>query len=242
MKAIILAAGEGKRLGQGYPKCLASVGDRTLIRHQIDALMRYGIGSVSIVVGFRKEAIIEHLAIGDLGLDLNIKFVENPCYDTKNNIYSLWLARHEMSEDFVLLNCDVLFHPKILERILSSKWDNVIGVEYKLCGQEEMKVLLSGHRVTQLNKKLDPAAAAGEYIGLARLGAAGARACREALDELVIEKNLHADYYEEALNRLFDNTEVHAVNVSDLPVIEIDFPEDLNLARSVVYPRFAAYD
>lgn len=242
MKAIILAAGEGRRLGQSYPKCLATVGGQTLIQHQMGALNMCGIRSVSVIAGFKKEAIIEHLGPFETKFGLHIRFLENPYYQTKNNSYSVWLARHEMDTEFVLLNCDVLFHPKVLKRILHPEWDNVIGVEYKPCHQEEMKVLLSGDRVIRLGKDLDPASAAGEYIGLARFSVAGARAYREALDEVVVRENLHHAYYEEAINRLVRSVDVRAVDVSDLPVMEIDFPEDLDLARSAVYPRFPAYD
>jgi L-glutamine-phosphate cytidylyltransferase len=240
MKAIILAAGQGKRLGGRVPKCLATVGGRTLMQHQMDALLAHGIVSVVVVVGFGKRAVIEHLAQSRAQAGLRVTFVENPVWERVNNVYSLWAARAEMDGGFVLLNCDVIFHPEILTRLLDTAHDNAIAVEYKRCGSEEMKVVVAGARVTRLSKDLDPARAVGEYIGLARFSAAGAAVYSEVLDEMVTRDQRHSDYYEEAMNRLVRTTDIYPVDVTGLPVIEIDYPEDLEAARSEVYPRIAA--
>jgi choline kinase len=237
---MILAAGQGRRLGGAYPKCLATVGGRTLMQHQVDALLAHGLRSLVVVVGFRRQAVVEHLAPYRAVPGVHVQFVENPFYATVNNVYSLWAARALMEPGFVLLNCDVLFHPEVLARLLAAPHDSAIAVEHKRCGAEEMKVLLRGERVVRLSKDLDPAAAAGEYVGLARFGPEGARACAEALDEVVVRDRRHGEYYEEALNRVAQCTDIHAVDVSGLPVIEIDFPEDLDAARSRVYPQLAA--
>jgi choline kinase len=240
MKAIILAAGQGKRLGGRVPKCLATVGGRSLMQHQMDALLAHGIASVVVVVGFGKETVMEHLARDGPQTGLGVTFVENPVWERVNNVYSLWAARAEIDGGFVLLNCDVLFHPQVLTRLLEATHDNVIAVEYKRCGSEEMKVVLARDRVARLGKGLDPVHAAGEYIGLARFSGAGAAVYSEVLEEMVSRDQRHGDYYEEAMNRLIQRTDIYPVDVTGLPVIEIDFPEDLDAARSEVYPRIAA--
>jgi bifunctional UDP-N-acetylglucosamine pyrophosphorylase/glucosamine-1-phosphate N-acetyltransferase len=57
MKAVILAAGLGKRLNLNAPKCLAKVGNKTLIEHNIEKLRKAGIEKIGVVVGHKKEMV-----------------------------------------------------------------------------------------------------------------------------------------------------------------------------------------
>jgi NDP-sugar pyrophosphorylase family protein len=50
--------------------------------------------------------------------DLKIDYVVSPHYRTTNNIYSLWLAREEVREPFLLLECDLVFEPFLLADML----------------------------------------------------------------------------------------------------------------------------
>jgi len=64
MQAVILAAGEGKRLRpltRSRPKALIPVGNRPVIDYVIDALLACGIREIIVVVGYRKEQVIRHL-------------------------------------------------------------------------------------------------------------------------------------------------------------------------------------
>src|SRR5678810_1351144 len=114
MKAIILAAGKGTRLN-GHdlkPKCLFEVGGQTLLARQVEALREAGIDEIVIVLGFEAERIrrlYEHTA----------SFVINERFGETSSLYSLWLAREHLLDGFVVLNCDVLFHPQLLARLLS---------------------------------------------------------------------------------------------------------------------------
>ncbi len=76
MRAILLAAGRGRRLGQDLPKCLLSIEGRTLLERHLEILAQVGISAVTVVVGYQKEAIREHVA--SLKPSLPIDFVENP--------------------------------------------------------------------------------------------------------------------------------------------------------------------
>src|SRR5215470_10513485 len=115
MKAVILAAGKGTRLDGAAvkPKCLVEIGGITLLQRQIDALRDANIKRIVVVVGFGAGSIRE-----ECGSD--ITFVET------SSLYSLWLAREHLTDGFVVLNSDVLFHPQLLENLLESSRDDAL--------------------------------------------------------------------------------------------------------------------
>ncbi len=89
MRAIILAAGAGRRLGLDGPKSMIDVGGRSILRRQIDAFASVGVDDFVIVVGYQRERIAEHLA----GLPGKFTFVVNERFAETNTVYSLYLAR-----------------------------------------------------------------------------------------------------------------------------------------------------
>src|SRR5262245_5977562 len=109
MKAIILAAGKGTRLNgvELKPKCLFEVGNVTLLQRQMFAFSEAGIDEIVLVLGFEAERIQRHCGS-------NVSFVTNTRFGETSSLYSLWLAKEHLTDGFVVLNCDVLFHPELL--------------------------------------------------------------------------------------------------------------------------------
>jgi histidinol-phosphate/aromatic aminotransferase/cobyric acid decarboxylase-like protein/NDP-sugar pyrophosphorylase family protein len=119
-KAIILAAGIGDRLQpftHQFPKCLAPVSGVPILVNALTHLSDVGVHEVVIVVGHHKEKICER--VGDTFQDMKVTYIESEKYATTNNIYSLWLARKHLIEDVLLLEADVFFERRLLERMLS---------------------------------------------------------------------------------------------------------------------------
>ena len=115
MKGIILAAGKGSRLNGTIgdkPKCLLRVGGKTLVERQIDAFRRIGIEDIVMVVGCQAEAV--RRTCGQ-----RITYIENARFAQTNSLYSLWLARPLLYDGFIVMNCDVLFHPQLLADLVS---------------------------------------------------------------------------------------------------------------------------
>ncbi len=128
-KAIILAAGSGRRLSpftDNAPKCLAPVNGVPILVNALTHLCASGIKETVIVVGHRKENIYD--AIGNSFNEMKISYIESDRYETTNNIYSLWLAREHLTEDIVLLEADVFFERLLLDRLLSYQNDNIAAV------------------------------------------------------------------------------------------------------------------
>ncbi len=104
MQAIILAAGMGKRLGEltkNNTKCMVEVNGQKLIDRMLTQLKQLNLKRTVIVVGYQGKALMDYLGNDFQGMP--IKYVENPIYNTTNNIYSLALAKEQLQEDDTLL-------------------------------------------------------------------------------------------------------------------------------------------
>lgn len=121
MQAIILAAGMGNRLGKytkDNTKCMLDINGRTLIDRALDALESNGITRCVIVVGYKKENLMN--AIGKRHGKMDITYVSNDVYNKTNNIYSLYLAKDWLlKDDTILLESDLIFEPAIIRDLLA---------------------------------------------------------------------------------------------------------------------------
>jgi choline kinase len=236
MRGIILAAGKGSRLNGNSPespKCLTELGGETLIGRQIRVLRQAGVDDLVIVVGCQADRVRRACGHG-------ITYVENARYAQTNSLYSLWMARPLLFEGFVVLNCDVLFHPVLLSDLLSSRHENALLLGYREdsqapYGDEEMKVKVRDGRVVDMSKEMDPAEADGENLGVVKFGARGAAALVEILDDMVGQGRLR-DWAPRAFAAFARTHPLRAVGTRGLPWIEIDFPDDYQRAVRDVLP------
>ncbi|HEV3486158.1 MAG TPA: phosphocholine cytidylyltransferase family protein, partial [Vicinamibacterales bacterium] len=240
MRGIILAAGKGSRLngtaGES-PKCLVKAGGLTLVERQIQALRRAGIDDIAVVVGCQAEQVRK--ACGH-----RVTYVENVRYAQTNSMYSLWMARPLLYEGFVVLNCDVLFHPVLLTDLLTARHEDALLLAYREAdqppfGDEEMKVKVRCGRVIEMSKQMDPVDADGENLGIVKFGAEGAAVLVDIMDRLIAAGGLR-DWAPRAFHEFAQVRPLHAIGTRGMPWIEIDFPEDYQRAIRDVLPEIEA--
>ena len=248
MHAIILAAGHGSRLAehnpQGNPKCLLQFGGRSLLERHLDLLHQFGIRQAHLVIGYEADRVIEH--VGRLHIRPDVAFHFNPRYQ-QGSVISLWAARETLQSgaDILLMDADVLYHPSILARLVQSPHDNCFLLDRNFIGGEEpVKIALRDGIMVEFRKKLDNGLhydQIGESVGFFRFapGCAGriAEECgrfdREGLADAPHEEALRNVVLEQPASFAFED-------VSGLPWIEIDFPEDVVRARDVILPAIQA--
>lgn len=244
MKAIILAAGESKRLKsltKEAPKCLLKVSDKSILEYQLEALRKNGITEVVFVVGFLPEKIREKME--ESYSDFSVEYVLNENYSKTNTIYSLNLATEFFGDGFIYLNADVLFHERVIGLILKNPEENVLAVEFKKCGEEEVKVTLADGKLQRIGKEVCLEKSVGEFIGVAKFSGEFLEDFKKSLEQCSKENPEY--YFEEAIDRAIvqnGNFGISIENISDYPVIEIDFPEDLEKAKKEVVKRIDNYD
>lgn len=240
MNAIILAAGMGRRLSLGIPKCLIEIAGRTILERQLEALRAAGADHFTIVVGYREDDVRRHLT-DEPG---SFTFIPNDRYAETNTIFSLYLARPHFDGGFFYANGDVVFDGRLTRRLLVSSDATTMAVKPGRWGQEEVKVMLetpvggAGRRIGRIGKALDPARSYGEFVGVARFSPAIAAPLKDMLSRCVEQEGIVGEHFEQAVDRLcVAGHPIMPVDVQDLPCGEIDFPEDLEHAIRELGPR-----
>jgi len=234
VRALILAAGRGSRLGDAaheVPKCLLEIGRRTLIEHQIDALSDAGIGPTTMVVGYAASEIRESVGI-------RAEYVHNSRWDRTNSLYSFWLARERLTGPTVILNSDVLFDPRVLERLMAVEGDAFAIDSSSGQAREQMKVEIIDGRLADMRKDLPADRVHGENVGIIKLTAETVQELVAEAEKLVLS-GMDKSWLGSAVRELAQRRPLTPVDVSDLPWVEIDFPNDLERARKQVWPRIA---
>lgn len=235
MKAIILAAGVGRRLGMDLPKCMLDVGGMSIIHRQLAVFRSVGVEEFVIVVGYEQERLISHLD----GQPGRFTFIDNPHYRRTNTILSLYLARQHLVEGACYANADVVFDRRLMQRLFACPTPTGLAVLKKECGREEVKVVVDNGRIVRIGKEIPAGECWGEFVGLARFGTDIAAAFEERLTHLVETEQRVGDYFESALDPLCSGHQLTAVDVTGLPCQEIDFPDDLASARRRIAPELS---
>jgi len=221
-------------LTKDVPKPLLDIAPGvTVIDSQLESLAECGdIDEVFFVVGYKADMIEKRARVFD---KLKVGFIYNPFYAVSNNLISLWMARYEMTRDFVVINGDNVFKPIVLRRLIDESDDKKITMaidkkaEYS---QEDMKVKLKGNQVMAVSKNIPLAETDGESVGMIRFRGDGCRIIRDRLDDMVRdERNKHL-FYLEAMQKIMDSgTPVHSNMCNEREWSEIDFHPDLTLIR-----------
>lgn len=214
MRAVILAAGIGSRLGNPYPKCLNKLPyGETLMERQIRILRECGIKEIIAVVGFKKELIMEHMP--------SIYYKYNPVYYLTNTSKSLLVGLEDIYDDVIMLNGDVVFDKAVLEMAISNERDNKIIVDNKKCGDEEVKYTTDEMgRIKEISKEVIKGE--GEAVGINIISKKHIECFKEYLK--LCEDN---DYFEKAIElAIEEGIEFFPVNIGKNNCMEVDFYND----------------
>ena len=242
----MLAAGVGRRLAtptSPVPKVLLRFGGETLLERHLRILRHCGIGRADVCVGYRAEEIIGELA--RLGAAGWVGTHRNPEFE-RGSLLSLWTLRDAFTagEAVVFMDADVLYDHRLMERLVASEKPNCFLMDRHLDdeGEDPVKLCLRGGRLVDLHKRPQLAHdGRGEWIGFARF-APEAAASIVAAAERRVSAGRRDDMYEEAFRDALLGAPPDTFGVEDvtgLPWIEIDFPEDLVRAEREVFPRLA---
>ncbi len=243
MKAVVLSAGQGKRLlplTEENPKCLLPVrGDEPILGWQLSALARAGVERAVVVIGFGSERVEAWLAANPVpGIACETLF--NPFYGSSDNLISCWLARGAMTEDFLLLNGDTIFEDGVIERVLDlSSAPVALAIDRKPAyDDDDMKVSVDARgRLLAVDKCLPRAMVGGESIGLLAFRGSGPKLFATALEEAVRRPEAMRQWYLSVIHQIAQASAVETASVRGLWWREIDSSSDLDGARREIATR-----
>jgi choline kinase len=223
MKAVILAAGLGSRLGdKDLPKPLTLLDNgQSILQLQIRSLTRHmSIHDILIVVGFRKELIMDRHP--------DLLFVYNPSFAEENTAKSLLRALHKVQEDVLWINGDVIFHPSVLQDVITLRQTGMV-VNAAVVDEESVKYRTDkqGSIVEVSKTVLQPE---GEALGMNFWKSADLALLKTEL--IACRPN---DYFEKGIEFCIQKgLVVKPIQVSENLCAEIDFPEDLKKANQML--------
>lgn len=244
-KAVILAAGFGTRLRpltDLRPKPLVEVNGVSILHNALRNLQRIGVRDVTIVVGYRKDAIEYACDHHFEGIDLH--YVESAVFDHTGSAYSLWLARDTLlSGGCYILEGDVFFELDALEALRDAPFRDAIDVAPFDERMEGSAVVLSENglisevRMKQTSIDLFRPGAPDLYktMNLMRFSHDTLRTLIVPMLDDLIGSGAHKAYTEELLSLLISNhgLKLGATRCDALRWYEIDSKEDLQIAEAL---------
>ena len=216
MKAIILAAGIGSRLGNSNPKPLTKLNNgESILGRQVAYLSEYlGVTNIIAIVGYKKDLIMESFP--------NLLYVYNNFYDSTNTSKSLLAGLHKIENENVLwLNGDVVFEKELLPQIIKCS-KSCMAVNTNSVGEEEIKYnVFDNGNIKEVSKTTSPAL--GEAVGINKIMTSDL-----PLFKANLEKCDDQDYFEKALElSIQDGMKIMPVDINKYLCMEIDFWDDL---------------
>jgi choline kinase len=237
MKAIILGAGQGKRLlplTEETPKCALTLNGKTIIEWQIDELLKSDINDILVVTGFGTDKVEDLLArrYDNRG----IRTVFNPFYQLADNLATCWIVRNEMDQDFILLNGDTLFDTMVLKRLLQTRAQPItVTIDKKACyDDDDMKVILDGDRLHRIGKDLPIDKVDAESIGMLLFRDSGPALFKQTVEQVLRTPEGTRRWYLSVINELAQTMAIGTCCIEGLSWAEVDFPADLKHAEKVV--------
>ena len=233
MKAIILSAGQGSRLGHlvdDKPKCLIEFNGRSLLDRQLDTLEACGVHEAVVVTGFHDELVNEAIARRSGGPEVRTIF--NPFYKVADNTGSLFMAREELAGDCLVWNGDTLVSRALMGRVVGNAQPGIcVTVDRKdSYDEDDMKVVEEGGRLKAIGKRIAQGVNA-ESIGLLAFRSGGAEQFRDAIERAMRTPEGTTIWYLRVIHHLAQNGEVWTLDINGEEWCEVDFPADVEAAR-----------
>ena len=236
MKAIILSAGQGSRLGHlvdERPKCLIDFNGRSLLDRQLDTLEANGVHEAVVVTGFHDDRVEEALAKRSGGP--SVRTIFNPFYKVADNTGSLYMAREELSGDCLVWNGDTLVSNTLMRRVVANDRSGICVTIDRKDGydDDDMKVVENGGRLKAIGKRFDPA-------GQRRIDRP-ARLPRRAAPSGFAKRSRRAMrtsegttiWYLRVIHHIAQGSDVWTLDIKGEEWGEVDFPPDVEAAREL---------
>ena len=237
MKAIILSAGQGKRLlplTEVTPKCCLRPGELSILEWQIRELSAAGVDEVIVVTGFGHEKV-EQIVSRVKGV--RARTLYNPFYAQSDNLGTCWVARGEMDSPFLLINGDTLFEAAVLQHLLTDAdhYPITMATDQKNSyDSDDMKIWSERDRLCRVGKTLDLSHVNGESIGMMVFSRAGGEIFVRKVEDLMRMGDGLNRWYLSAIDELAQTGVVGVSSIHGLSWCEVDDPVDLAHAEQVV--------
>lgn len=228
MKAIIMAAGIGRRLhdlNMNKPKCLLTAGSETLIRRSVNLLISKGISDITVIIGYKANLIRNEL-------NHNVAYFENPFFLTTNSIMSLWYARDILEENVLLLNGDLYYEHGILDYAINQTNAVVMLADSSRIDNADYRFGFNGNQINRFGKHLTNQETDGEYVGIVRIDQSFIKTFKQTLQELIAAGKANIWWEDVLYSFISKQVPIHYFDVAGTFWTEVDTLRDYNYLQN----------
>jgi L-glutamine-phosphate cytidylyltransferase len=249
LKAIFLAAGEGKRLRpltNSKPKCMVELFDKSLLQRNIELFRSCGIDDISIVTGYLSESI----SFPD------VSYFRNANFDTTNMIETLFCARDKLDDSVIISYADIIYEKKVLQLLINAKdeisiifdklWKQYWEIRFDNPLDDAESLIIDGENfITSVGQKVqDISQIQGQYIGLMKFQNLGIKnlidfyekskiSSKDGINPLNPQLPFEKSYMTDLLQGLIDNN----FKIRGIPIengwLEVDSINDYELYKKM---------
>jgi choline kinase len=233
--AIVLAAGYGSRIADVTkdPKTLLPINDQPILHRHLEIFSNLGIKNVVLVVGYRKQMIID--AVQPYVDRLNIKFISNDDYTRLGNGYSLFFGIQNATGSLLIFDGDLVYAEDILARfaednhanavlVCAGSLDDIECAKTLVDEQNNVRKTIDKRAVT--DEELEQYKFAGESIGVLKFDEAHRQDLVQLCEKFFsVEANLLLNW-EHIMSLFFQDHDVWNHFEESNASVEIDTAED----------------
>ena len=228
MKAIIMAAGVGRRLHElnvNKPKCLLTAGSETLIRRSVNLLVSKGISDITVIVGYKADLIRNEL-------NNDVAYFENPIFLTTNSIMSLWYAKDLLEDNVLLLNGDLYYEHSILDYAINQTNAVVMLADSTRINNADYRFGFIGDQINRFGKHLTNQETDGEYVGIVRIDQCFIKTFKQTLEEMITDGKSNICWEDVLYSFISKQVPIHFFDVAGTFWSEVDTLQDYNYLQN----------
>jgi L-glutamine-phosphate cytidylyltransferase len=247
MKAIIIAAGQGTRLGkytEKLPKGLLKINGKTIIKRQIELFHKKKISDISIIVGPHK-----HKFTFD-----NIAYIEDNEYEKHDVLLSLMAAKDQITGDVIITYSDILYDENILQQVIDANveigivtdlnWEKKYEERFEHPKEQADNVIIENNQIKKIKKNISDVSKKqinGEFIGIVKFSKKGSEIFVNEFNKVEKfkpspfhdAKTFEKSYLTDMIQELIDQKRIVNPILIKSNWCEIDTPQDLENAKKL---------
>lgn len=235
MIAVILAAGTGTRLmplTKDVPKPLLEIGDMSLLERMMIICIAHGVDEFVIVVGHKKQKVLDKVDYLSNKYDVKINTVENKEYSQTNTSCSVSLATKNLDDDVMIINGDNVVDEHIISGLLKIGKTALVIDNHKELNEESFKLRIEDEKIMEIGKGINISTASGEFIGISKVARDDLNSFNSILEALIAEDV--QNYYDLAYKDLSQESRIDYFYTNGLKWTEIDDKNDWEYAHTLI--------
>ena len=230
MKAIILAAGLGTRLGKltkKYHKSLLSINDESIIERQNKILKSLKIDEIIIVTGHNQNILVNELS------KYNVNFIYNQNYNITSTTESHYVIKDFLDDEIVMLCGDVIFEQEIIEDVLKQNNSNDISllIDTSKIIKDDILVNIERENIVNIGKNIPNNKSNATWIGISKFSMNGSKIFKRSIEEVVEEGFLGGEITDVFRHIINKKNIIHAKNFNEKIWYNVNTKEELEKAR-----------